>query len=107
ARNLLVLINDILDFSKLEAGKMEISVIHFNLPDLLSNLQKAHQPLARANRSEIILDLDLNIPEIIATDQVKLSQILHNLVSNAVKFTRFGEIKIIVRLNRKDEELYW
>ncbi|HSI68705.1 MAG TPA: PAS domain-containing protein, partial [Gillisia sp.] len=107
ARNLLVLINDILDFSKLEAGKMEISEIHFNLPDLLSNLQKAHQPQARANGSEIKLDLDIKIPEIIATDQVKLSQILHNLVSNAVKFTGNGEIKIIAKLNRQDEDLVW
>lgn len=107
ARNLLVLINDILDFSKLDAGKMEISEIDFNLPDLLSNLQKAHHPQAKANKSSIIIDLEKKIPEIIATDQVKLSQVLHNLVGNAVKFTHQGEIKISVKLNRQDKNLFW
>ena len=58
AKNLLVLINDILDFSKLEAGKMEIAENQFNLPDLLFNLQKAHQPQAKANGTEIILKLE-------------------------------------------------
>ena len=107
AKNLLALINDILDFSKLEAGKMELAENQFNLPDLLFNLQKAHQPQAIANGTELILHLEEKIPQIIATDQVKLSQILHNLVSNAVKFTRNGQVKISVELARQDQDLLW
>ncbi len=107
ARNLLVLINDILDFSKLEAGKMELGENPFNLQDLLINLQKAHKPQAESHGTHLILNIDANIPAIIVTDQVKLSQILHNLVGNAVKFTRNGLVKISVELNRRDNDLIW
>ena len=107
AKNLLILINDILDFSKLEAGKMEMAENQFNLPDLLQNLRNAHQPQAKANYTEIKVNLNKKIPKIISTDQVKLSQILHNLVSNAVKFTKDGEVKISVDINRHESDLYW
>ena len=107
AKNLLSLINDILDFSKLEAGKMELAENNFDLPDLLKSLQQAHQHQARENDSSLELKLDKNIPARIATDQLKLSQVLHNLVSNAVKFTKKGQVEVSVELNRREDGLLW
>lgn len=107
AKNLLSLINDILDFSKLEAGKMQLSENEFNLPHLLSSLIQAHQVQAQSNETQLKLNLDKNIPERIATDQLKLSQILHNLVSNAVKFTQDGEVQIKVGLGDRKEDDLW
>lgn len=107
AKNLLALINGILDFSKLEAGKMEVEEIDFDLHDLLFSLKKTHQPLASTKGIRLMLNLDENIPECIATDQLKLSQVLHNLVGNAVKFTQEGKVTVSVELYRQDEDLLW
>lgn len=107
ANNLLTLINDILDFSKLEAGKTALAENVFDLPDLLLSLKQAHQPQARAKGTELNLNLGKDIPQRISTDQLKLSQILHNLVSNAVKFTSGGQVNISVNLHRQDKELVW
>lgn len=107
AGNLLTLINEILDFSKLEAGKVKLAENQFNLQDLLDNLKDAHQQQALANQTQIKLHLDEEIPRFIVTDQLKLSQVLHNLVSNAVKFTEKGKVKIAVELNDRDEDILW
>ncbi|WP_051205339.1 PAS domain S-box protein [Salinimicrobium xinjiangense] len=107
AKNLLALINDILDFSKLEAGKAELSVTDFDLPGLLVNLKQAHQPLAANKKTHLELHIDNKIPVRIATDQLKLSQILHNLVSNAVKFTSNGKVCISVNLEKKKKRNLW
>jgi PAS domain S-box-containing protein len=107
AQNLLALINDILDFSKLEAGKSEIEQNVFDLSSLVKSLEQLYEPQARNNWSSLHLHLDKDIPELIVTDQLKLSQILHNLVSNAVKFTKNGRIVLTVEVNRRDEEIVW
>ncbi|GHA34414.1 hypothetical protein GCM10007103_14800 [Salinimicrobium marinum] len=107
AKNLLALINDILDFSKLEAGKMELAENAFNLHDLLFSLKNSHEPQALANDTSLLLNLDETIPERITTDQLKLSQILHNLVSNAVKFTQKGRVVIEVNLSEREEDVLW
>ncbi|HSI70912.1 MAG TPA: PAS domain S-box protein, partial [Gillisia sp.] len=107
AKNLLTLINDILDFSKLEAGKGEIEQNAFDLSGLIKSLQQLYEPQARNNWTKLHLHLDDNIPQVIVTDQLKLSQILHNLVSNAVKFTSNGNIDLTVSVNRRQEEIVW
>lgn len=107
AKNLMGLINDILDFSKLEAGKVDLAENTFDLLNLLFSLKQAHQPQAQTNGSQLKLSLDPEVPKQISTDQLKLSQVLHNLVSNAVKFTRQGLVKIEVSLQRQEEETLW
>jgi PAS domain S-box-containing protein len=107
AQNLLALINDILDFSKLEAGKSEIEQNVFDLSSLIKSLEQLYEPQARNNWSSLHLHLDKDLPELIVTDQLKLSQILHNLVSNAVKFTRNGWIDLTVNVNRREDEILW
>lgn len=107
AKNLLALINDILDFSKLEAGKEHLTVTDFDLPALLLNLKQAHQPLADAKQTSLELSVDERIPFRIAADQLKISQVLHNLVSNAVKFTSGGTITISVDLRKQEQDDLW
>ena len=107
AKNLLALINDILDFSKLEAGKAELTVTDFDLHDLLLNLKQAHQPIANEKQTALILQIGEEVPARIAADQLKLSQVLHNLVSNAVKFTSGGEVQISVDLEKREKKDFW
>lgn len=107
AQNLLTLINDILDFSKLEAGKGEIEQNVIDLTSLIKSLHHLYEPQARNNDTILQLQLNENIPDLIVTDQLKLSQILHNLVSNAVKFTKNGKIDITATVSRREEEIIW
>ncbi|SOC81053.1 PAS domain S-box-containing protein [Salinimicrobium sediminis] len=107
AKNLLALINNILDFSKLEAGKATHHITDFDLPLLLINLKQAHHPMAIDKQTKLDLHIDDKIPARIATDQLKLSQVLHNLVSNAVKFTESGKVNISVELQKQENETLW
>lgn len=102
--NLYVLINDILDFNKIEAGKVELENIDFNIKDLVTNIKKSVQVNAASKKVEIDLYFDDNIPEYIIGDPLRLSQILNNLVNNAVKFTDEGSIKMNVSLNNQTSE---
>ena len=107
ANNLLQLINDILDFSKLEAGKMTVSEKKFDLSELMRNLKNSHELQAAEKGLELELFIHDAVPKRICADQIKLSQILHNLVGNALKFTRKGGVSIAVDLVRKENENLW
>ena len=107
AENLMVLVNDILDFSKIQAGKVTLAETDVNLRELMNSLRKAHQPHASEQENTLQFQIDERIPEMVRTDQLKLSQVLHNLVSNAVKFTKKGMIKVEVNLKRKKKNKLW
>lgn len=94
ANSLLSLINDILDFSKVEAGKMELEMIEFNLCDELGGFAEAIALRAHEKGLELILDTTTLVESNIITDPGRLRQILTNLVGNAVKFTHRGQILI-------------
>jgi signal transduction histidine kinase/ActR/RegA family two-component response regulator len=98
AENLLSLINDVLDYSKLEEGKIIFAERNINILHFLKNIKMANRVKAeeRGNLIKIIYDDD--IPEFVVGDDVRLGQILNNLVSNAVKFTKEGTITIRVEL---------
>jgi CheY-like chemotaxis protein len=101
--NLLVLINDILDFSKIEAGKIELEEIDFNIKNLVADIKLANSVKAQERSNDIKLMLDSDLPDVVKGDTVRLGQILTNLVSNAIKFTRNGVIKIEVNLDKRYE----
>jgi signal transduction histidine kinase/CheY-like chemotaxis protein len=105
--NLLVLINDILDFSKIEAGKIDLEEIDFNIKNLVSDIKLANSVKAQERSNDIKLMLDSDLPDVLRGDTVRLGQILTNLVSNAIKFTKNGIIKIEVKLDKhyENEEL--
>ncbi len=94
ADNLRMLVDDILNFSKLQAGKVTLDETPVRLAELLNNLQKAHQPHAQQQKTELSFHIDPDLPEHVLLDQLKLSQVLHNLLSNALKFTRAGAVRL-------------
>lgn len=98
AESLLKLINDILDFSKVEAGKMDLEIIDFDLPDLLGNFSESIAHRAQEKGIEVILDLSGVSYTYVKGDPGRLRQILNNLVANAIKFTEAGEICISIQL---------
>ncbi len=103
ANSLLALINDILDFSKVEAGKMELEMIEFNLRDELGDFIEAIAFKAQEKGLELILDTTRLTRNTVITDPGRLRQILTNLIGNAVKFTHRGEILVTVMLDVVDE----
>jgi signal transduction histidine kinase/ActR/RegA family two-component response regulator len=104
AENLLVLINDILDFSKIEAGRVEFEEADFSIKDLVSNIRLALLQKAQEKHIQIKLLIDQELPNAIKGDPVRLGQILTNLISNAVKFTKEGKVTITASLNERTDE---
>ena len=93
---LLGLINDILDFSKIESGKFTLDVVEFDLRDLIDETLKVFAPRAAEKRLELVGQIDPGVPERVVGDPRRLQQILTNLVSNAVKFTESGDVRVRV-----------
>src|SRR6185436_14147296 len=96
ANNLLSLINNILDFSKIESGKIQLEKIDFNLENLLKQVINAFRHSADEKQLKLTLGRQSDIPEIINGDPVRLTQILNNLLHNAIKFTSEGEVNLHV-----------
>lgn len=96
-----VIIDDILDLSKIEAGKFNLEKVEFSLKMLLDNLKETTKLLAGNKPVKIVFEYDPLLPETIVGDPTRLHQILTNLVSNAVKFTEEGEIKLRVFLAQR------
>ncbi len=98
AEALLGIINDILDFSKIEAGKMEMEAINFHLEDVMDNLANLLGLKAEEKRLEVLFDIALDVPTALVGDPLRLGQVLLNIGSNAVKFTRQGEILLSTKV---------
>ena len=94
ANNLLVIINDILDFSKIEAGKVKLEQINFSVREVVEGVVNAFLFRAEEKGLELKIDIDEEVPERLVGDQVRLTQVLNNLVGNAIKFTEQGFISI-------------
>jgi signal transduction histidine kinase/CheY-like chemotaxis protein len=94
AKTLLRIINDILDFSKIEAGKLEMERIEFSLSELIAETMDLQALKASEKNLEFYVDLPELLPPTVLGDPVRLSQILNNLVSNAIKFTAQGEVGV-------------
>ncbi len=92
--NLLAIINDILDYNKIEAGKLELNKIPFNIHHLAQKIKQSFYAKAIEKGLEVELIIDEAIPEYLTGDQIRLSQVLNNLLSNAVKFTHAGTVTI-------------
>lgn len=96
AHHLLELINDILDISKIEANKMEIMNAEYQLQNLLIELLAANKVRARSKGLEISMELENALPVVLYGDEKKIRQIVLNVLSNAIKYTRKGSVKIKV-----------
>ncbi|MGB3560213.1 MAG: response regulator [Geitlerinemataceae cyanobacterium] len=100
-KNLLLLINDILDFSKLEAGEMRLTLLDFNLRTCLEELVTSLGVQATAKELNLLTEIDEDVPVNLKGDDSRLTQVLVNLVGNAIKFTDRGEITIRVSLENE------
>ena len=97
---LLGIINDILDFSKIEAGKMEIINVDYSFVSLLNDLVNMVQKKAEDKGLTFNLDIDSDIPTVLNGDEIRIKQIIINVLSNAVKYTKKGHVTFMVRVNR-------
>ena len=93
-KDLLALINDVLDLSRIEAGKIDVSAEAVSVASITDSLVKLFQPQALQKRLQFAATIEPGTPDEIQTDRKRLSQILKNLLSNALKFTEHGEIEL-------------
>ena len=96
--SLLAIINDILDLSKIEAGKFELVPTVFDLHAMVRGVAETFGFPAGSKGVRMEVEIDEGVPPLVRADQVRLRQILYNLVGNAVKFTHEGEIRIVLAL---------
>jgi PAS domain S-box-containing protein len=104
ADNLLVIINDILDFSKIESGKIEFESINFDLFSKIQEIRKTFIFKADEKGIGLKFHVDERISQFVIGDPFRLNQILLNLLSNALKFTKEGTVSLIVDLVSEDDE---
>ena len=106
---LLAIINDILDLSKIEAGKMTLEKIDCQLMKVIEDVATLMRPRAAEKGLDIHVEYHHEVPKVIKNDSTRLRQILINLVSNAIKFTLDGSVKIVVRMadmeNHSDKDI--
>jgi PAS domain S-box-containing protein len=92
--HLLHLINDVLDMSKIEAGRIVLNPVRFDLHHLLDRLEDLFQLKTTAKEIQLVIDRAATVPRFIVTDESKLRQVLINLLSNAIKFTQVGQVTL-------------
>lgn len=107
AQNLRNLINNILDLSKIQSGKIGVEFTTFNLRHFISEIIVIHKPKAKEKGLQLETVIDDDVPEIIISDELKLSQVLHNLLGNALKFTNKGHIKLEIKVHKHKKENLW
>jgi two-component system, sensor histidine kinase and response regulator len=104
ANALLDIINDILDFSKIEAGRLELDLVSLNLRDLVEQGLKPLALRAHQKQLELTCEVRSEVPEWVVADPTRLRQIIVNLVGNAIKFTRQGEVGLEVKLEAATQD---
>ncbi len=104
--NMSAIINNILDFSKLEAGKFVIEQKEFNFYKMINHTVETNIPAINAKGLRIMVNIDKTIPEYLIGDELRLTQILNNFLSNAVKFTSVGYINLeVTKTVQFDDEI--
>ena len=102
--HLLTLINQVLDLSKIEAGRTTLNETSFDLHRLLDDLEDMFQLKADERHLQLVFERNPDIPQYVRTDEVKLRQILINLLNNAIKFTQEGGVCLRVKRQKSNEE---
>jgi len=102
-KGLLTLIDEILDLSKIESGKMELEIGDVRLENLTNELEVLFAPLAKDKGIGFVVQVDGEVPTVLETDHLRVEQILRNLVSNALKFTKKGSVTVTV--SKQDNDL--
>ena len=103
---LLIILNDILNFSKIEARKIDIETIAFNIRDLVEDVANLMSSIACSKGLDIITNIENDVPQYLMCDPGRIRQILNNLINNSIKFTYYGEVLIDVRMKKLEDENY-
>lgn len=101
---LLTLINSILDFSKIEDGKMDIVPVQYNAASVIHNLVNSVYQRAEAKGLKFNVEIDKKIPSVLIGDDVRISQVIMNLLTNAVKYTPKGSVTFTVNVQEKEKD---
>lgn len=101
---LLIILNDILNFSKIEAKKVDLEMITFDLRMLVEDIADLMSPSANQKGLEIITDFDIDVPQSVIGDAGRIRQIFTNLINNSIKFTSYGEIFIKISVDETKSE---
>jgi len=104
ADSLLTIINDILDISRIEAGKIELASVSFDVRDCLEDTLRTLEPLAQRKHLKLLLRIDSSVPGSVIGDPGRLRQVVTNLVGNAIKFTEAGRVCVNVDLDSETSE---
>lgn len=102
SRTLLSLINDILDFSKIEAGRMEIIPVPYKTAGFLNDVVNMIEIKAKQKQLDFLVEIDPALPSVLEGDEVRNRQIIINILNNAVKYTKEGMVKFLVKGIRTD-----
>ena len=105
ADSLLTLIDDILDLSRIESGKIELERRYFSLRRSIDEVIKSQNPLIQRKGLSIRTEISLSVPDNLTGDQLRLKQVLLNLLGNAIKFTQKGGISIAVSVSERHDEI--
>jgi PAS domain S-box-containing protein len=104
SRSLLHIINGILDFAKIEAGKLELNPVHFNILELYDNICSISRFSAEAKDLTFTSNFDTDVPHALFGDDVRIRQVVTNILNNAIKYTRQGEVNFKVANLRQGDE---
>jgi signal transduction histidine kinase/CheY-like chemotaxis protein len=107
AKYLLSLVNDILQINKIEEKRIVLESLIFNLTDEITLIKNSVEYIADKNNDVLTVEIDTAIPEFLIGDKLRLSQIIMNLVSNALKFTKNGEVAIFANLKNVVDKTYF
>ncbi len=102
--NLLIVINDVLDFSKIEAGRMNFETVPFRVEEVAKHTVDLFKAKADERKLNLSVSIEKKIPSTLCGDPTRLSQILNNLVGNAIKFTEKGEVSIAISLRSQRDK---
>ncbi len=100
---LLSLLNDVLDMSKIEADKLDINPQPINVRVLIEEIRILFEDKAKSKGIDIIINIDDTLPYVVIVDEIRIKQVIFNLVGNALKFTHKGYVEIALHFNSKDE----
>lgn len=107
AKYLLSLVNDILQINKIEENRLVLESLTFNVSDEINTIMNSLQFITAKNHNKVSAEIDTDIPEFVIGDKIRFSQIMMNLVSNALKFTNNGEVTITANLERVKGKMHY
>jgi signal transduction histidine kinase/ligand-binding sensor domain-containing protein/CheY-like chemotaxis protein len=103
--HLLHLVNDVLDYNKIQAGKLDLEFLRFDLTDIMKQLHSMFMRVAEEKNIHFTVQLSTSLPSVLIGDPTRLLQILSNLVNNAIKFTNEGSVTLYARTMEQSEQM--